>query len=139
MFKKRLPKQQVLKLHLDNTFEDVRLAFDRNKLIDGKDRPIFEPICVFQERKPRRALLRRPRRLLFLVDGATKALKFKEGDTTMMPFWTTEEAKEFVNVEIAKSMTKFKPMTWGQFIVLLIPLCITLLILIKIALSLGAL
>lgn len=127
-----------MKLFLDNTFEDVRLAFERNKLHDGSDRPMFEPICIFQERKPRRVFWRKPRRLIFLVDGATNALKFAKADESMLPFWTKGEAKEFVNVEIAKSLTRFKPMTWGQFIIILIPVLIGLGILIKIAMSIGA-
>lgn len=135
---KKLPKHQVIKLYLDNTFTDEKIAFDGNKLRDGDDRPEFEPICIFQERKSRRVFWRKPRRLLFLVQGAVKALKFKEQDETMLPMWTKKEAKEFVNVEIAKSMIRFKPMTWGQFIILLIPIVVILGVILKIAFTIGA-
>jgi len=137
MLKRKVRKQNTIKLFLDNTFEEKGLPVDRNKIKDGKGVE-FEPICVFHERKPRRVFWRSPRHLILFVDGALKALRFKKGDTTMMPFWTKKEAGEFVNMEIAKSLTQLKPMTWGQFIVLLIPLAISLIILIKIALTMGA-
>lgn len=86
---------------------------------------MFEPASVFSERRKKGSLYR-ARKLVFLVDGAFKALTFKKGDTGLNPFWTMEESEDFADKTIAQKLAEYKPMKWSQFIILLIPLAFIL-------------
>lgn len=135
-----MPKQKVIEIYLDRTFEEKKVEFDRNKLKPRKkDEVFFEPASVFTERKHGfLSKLKGSRNLVFYVNGALNALKFAEKTDAMEPFWTKKEAKEFVDKETAKSLTKFKPLTIWEFIIILAILIIILIVSIKCALSIGA-
>jgi len=137
----------VFKLNLDRTFEEVKLKVASGKITDGKNVVLFEPACVFHERN--KPFFRARRKIVLFVDGARNALKFKpvpdakDKESLTMddfnPFWTMGESAEFVDKEITKSLMKHKPMTWAQFVIVLIPVLITLGIVVKLALQFGAL
>lgn len=132
-------KQRAIKLNLNRTFEEKKFPCDRNIIKDGKNEALFEPACVFTEEK--RKFLKifggKARNLIFFVEGARNALRFGETTDKMNPFWTMEEAEEFIEKEIAKSLAKYKPMTWGQFIIVLIPILACFILLLKIAFYFG--
>lgn len=137
----------MFKLNLDRTFEEVKLKVASGKITDGKNVVLFEPACVFHERK--KPFFRARRKIVLFVDGTRKALKFKSVVDTdkkeslsmedLNPFWTMGESAEFVDKEITKSLMKHKPMTWAQFVIVLIPVLVTLGIVVKLALQFGAL
>lgn len=139
-------KQRAIKLNLNRTFEEKDFPCDRNVITDQKGRVIkreigkieFEPAMVFSEIKPRWRFWRTARNLILFVDGAKKALQFSKVTKEMMPFWTKKEAKEFVNKEIAKSLTRFKALTIWEFIIILILLIVIIIISLKGALTIGA-
>jgi len=140
----KMGKQRAIKLNLNRTFEEKKFGCDRNIVKDGDNTVIFEPACVFSEKKtkflgfiPR--FWRGARNLVLFVDGAVNALKFGEVTEEMNPFWTQKEEKKLVKNEMKKSLTKHKPMTWMQFIILLIPIGFIAILLLKVATYLGAL
>lgn len=151
--KRQKIKQRVIKLNLDNTFDETTLTREGGKITDNGGTVIFTPRHVFVERKKRP--LKARRRIVIFAEGTREPLKFKEVELPkgevdetgkpklkmddINPYWTQGEAKEFVNKETADSLKKHKPMTWAQFIILLIPIVVCLLILLKIASQVGAL
>lgn len=147
MFGKNKKKQRSLRLNLDGTFDEMRLSREAGVVKDGSNEVNMQPACVFTENK--KPFWRAARKIILFVEGTTKALKFKNVSTDpkkevlgmddFCPFWTVREAKQFVEKETAKSLEKFKPMTWAQYIIILIPILATLGIVIKIALHFGAL
>lgn len=132
-------KQRAIKLNLNRTFKEKSFPCDRNIVKDGKNKTLFEPACVFTEEKSKFLGLfgRKGRNLIFFVEGARNALRFAKTTEEMNPFWTMEEAQEFIEKEITKALAKYKPMTWAQFIIVLIPILVMLGILLKIALFFG--
>lgn len=121
-------KQRAIKLNLNRTFEEKTYPCDRNKVKVGKKETVtFEPACVFSEEKSKLRFWKRARHLIVFVDGAKNALKFSEVTDEMMPFWTVKEVTELVNKLVAKARLKFKPMTWGQVILIAILLIIVIL------------
>lgn len=141
---KKLGKQRAIKLNLNRTFEEKKFGCDRNIVKDGNNNVTFEPSCVFSEKKRKLfGLIPRfwkgSRNLILFVDGAVNALKFGEVKEEMNPFWTQKEERELVKREMKKSLAKHKPMSWMQFIIILIPIGICLILLLKMATYLGAL
>lgn len=135
-------KQRAIKLNLNRTFEEKKFGCDRNIVKDGKNNIMFEPACVFSEKKrklfgviPR--FWKGARHLILFVDGAVKALKFAEVTENMNPFWTQEEEEKLIEREMKKSLAKHKPMTWAQFIILLIPIIACFVILLKMSFQIG--
>jgi len=135
----------ALKLAFILAFEIALVDFDcdRNLIQDGKNTIVFQPASVFSEEKrklfgiiPR--FWKSARHLIVFVDGAVEALKFARVTKTMNAFWTQKEEKELIKREMKKSLAKHKPMTWAQFIIVLIPVFACLVILLKLALYLGA-
>jgi len=85
-------------------------------------------------------LLRKSRRKLILfVDGCISALKFNEDTTGLQLAWRQDEAAAFVKKQMAKAMEKYRVMKWSQFFVLLGFCVVILILLLKIASSIGAL
>jgi len=146
--RKKMKKQRVLCLNLDGTFDEKKLKRDAGIVYDGKNEVMMQPACVFTERN-KRSLFRGRRKIVLFVEGTRRALKFryvkdKDGKEKIeledpQPFWTMREAKEFVAKETAKSLVKHKPMTWMQFVIILVPVLITLGIVVKLAMTFGAL
>lgn len=144
--KTKIHKQEVIQLNLDNTCDFLKLNRDGGKLKDGTTTTVdAPPMCTFTENKGH--FWRRPRKIVLYVQGTTKALKFKAvnvDDKTklemddMNPYWTQKEAREFVAKEVAEARKKHKPMTWGQFILLAIPVVVILVLVLKVALQVGA-
>lgn len=139
-------KQKCIRLNLDRTFDEVSLPREGGMIHDGEDRILMQPAAVFTERKGR--LLRGKRHIILFVKGTSEALKFKEvvtekGTEISMddpnPFWTMKDSARFVEKKIAESLKENKPMTWLQFILLLIPLGITCFGVLKLLFHLGAL
>lgn len=136
-----MAKTRVIELFLDNTFEDKKVPFEVNKLKPTKKKEVkFEPICVFKQRKKRGRFswFRKEKSLILYVNGAYQALRFGKVTSTLQPLWTKEEAERFVKKQVAKSLEEYKPMTWSQFIIILVPVALSLFILLKIALHLRA-
>jgi len=139
----KMVKQRAIKLNLNRTFEEKNYPCDRNHMkVDKGDLVDFEPACVFTEKKGK--LLRviprfwkGTRNLVLFVDGAKNALRFSKTTKEMMPFWTKKESGEFVNKQVARSLTQYKPMKWAQFIIILIPTVASLFVLLKIAFHFG--
>jgi len=136
-------KQRAIKLNLNRTFVEKNFSCDRNLVKDGGDTIAFEPASVFSEKKrkflgfiPR--FWKSARHIIVFVDGAVQALKFGEVKEDMNPFWTQKEEKELVRREMKKSLATHKPMSWAQFIIVLAPVFACLIILVKLALHLGA-
>jgi len=129
----------------NKTFEERNFDAEVNKVKYGKGgntETRFEPVCVFSEEKTKALgfiprFWRGRRNLIFFVENCVKAIKFKETTEEIQAFWTQKEAKEVVKKEIAKSLIKHKPMTWGQFIILLIPIGIILAFVLAIAMRTG--
>lgn len=132
-------KQRAIKLNLNQTFEEKKFSCDRNLIKEGKNECEFEPVCVFHEKKSRWKFWRGARHLIIFVDGAVKALRFGKTTTNMNPFWTQKEERELVKREMKKSLAKHKPMSWAQFIILLIPIGLIMIVLLKMATHIGAL
>lgn len=131
-----MPKQRVIELYLNNTFEEKKISYDVNKLKPRKkDEVEFEPICVFHERKKR--FLRKPRKLVLYVNGAKKALRFAKVTDEMQTLWTKEEATEHVHKEMSKAHEARHPMTMWEFGVIIAILMVIILVNIKIALFFG--
>lgn len=146
--KKQKKKQRVIKLNLDNTFEEKVLTRQGGKIDDGGGTVIFTPRNVFIEKK-KRGFFKKQRRLVIYAEGTRNALKFKEVEKLpdgksklemddLNPFWTQGEAAEFVHKETADSLKSHKPLTWSQFIIILIPTIICLGLLFKIGSHIGA-
>lgn len=136
-----MAKQRAIELHLDNTFTEKRFNVDKNKIKPAKNEETrFAPSNVFTERKTwnRLKFWKHRRRLIFFVEGTVEALKFGKVTKTMNPFWTMGETKDFVWKNIMKALTEHKPMKWSQFIIILIPVLISLGLLARIAMVLGA-
>jgi hypothetical protein len=129
-------KQRAIKLNLNRTFEETTFKCDRNILKVDKSTVGFTPVCVFSEKKPRFRFWRGARNLVFFVDGALHALKFSKVTDEMEPFWTKKDEEKLIEREMKKNLTQQKPMTWSQFIILLIPVLVILGISLKIALDL---
>lgn len=133
--KRKQKKQRAIRLNLDGTFDEKKFKRDGGKLQDGSNEVLFQPACVFTENKKRGAL-RGKRKLLLFVEGTRQALKFqavkdKAGKVKLvmkdpLPFWTMGEAAEFVDKKVTESLMRHKPMTWAQFIILLVPIIILL-------------
>jgi len=137
-------KQRAIKLNLNRTFEEKKFGCDRNIVKDGKNTVVFEPASVFSEKKTKALgfiprFWRGARHLILFVDGAVNALKFGEVTEEMSPFWTQTEEKKLVKREMKKSLTTHKPMSWMQFIIILLPVGACFILLLKIATYLGAL
>lgn len=135
-------KQRAIKLKLNKTFEEKNFSCDRNIVKDEKNTVTFEPMNVFSEKKnkllgviPR--FWRGSRNLILFVDGATQALGFGKTTKDMNPFWTQKEEKELVKREMKKSLATHKPMSWAQFVILLIPIFAIFLVVLKIAFYFG--
>jgi len=141
---KKLGKQKAIKLNLNRTFEEKKFGCDRNIVKDGKNTVAWTPACVFSEKKTKALgfiprFWRGARHLILFVDGAVNALKFGEVTEDMNPFWTQKEERELVKREMKKSLATHKPMSWMQFIIILLPVAGCLILLLKIATYLGAL
>jgi len=125
-------KQRAIKLNLNRTFVEKDFPSDVGQLKAGKhDKVAFTPACVFSEEKtkfmgfiPR--FWKGARNLIFFVDGAKNAMKFSKVTDKMMPFWTKKEADEYIKKQIAKARLKFKPLTWGQVILLAVLLIVVI-------------
>jgi len=135
-------KQRAIKLNLNRTFEEKGFDCDRNIVKDGKNTVAFEPMNVFSEKKtkvlgiiPR--FWKSARNLILFVDGAVNALKFAEVTEEMKPFWTQDEEKKLVKREMKKSLAEHKPITWTQFVILLLPLFAIFIVVLKIAFHFG--
>lgn len=139
------PKIKVLKLFLDNTFSEIDLPFSVNKIKDEGDQGeiTFDPTHVYTERPSKLIGLplvpkKKPRKIVLVIDGKVTPLKFSKTTKNMQVIWTKQEAKEFVKKETAKSLMEFKPLTWTQFIIFMIPIALLLLVSVKVALHVGA-
>jgi hypothetical protein len=147
MLKLGKKKQRAIRLNLDGTFDEIKLPRDAGKVKDGKNEVMMQPACVFTEKKT--SILKSKRKIILFVEGTTKALKFKNVSTDpkqeklrmedFNPYWTIGEAKQFVEKETAKSLEKHKPMTWAQFVIILIPVLITAGMVAKLLMHFGAL
>ena len=133
----KMGKQRAIKLNLDRTFEEKSFKRDRNIIKDGKNTINFEPMCVFSEKKSRWRFWRGARHIIVFVDGAVKALRFGKVTEEMKPFWTQEEEKKLIKREMKKSLAEHKPMSWMQFIILLIPIFAIFIVVLKIAFQFG--
>ena len=135
-----MAKTRVIELHLDNTFEDKKVRYEVNQLKPSKkEKVMFEPICVFKERKKISLFswLRPRKSLILYVNGAHKALRFDKVTDKLQPLWTKKEAGTFVKKQVAKSLEEAKPMTWTQFFILLGVNVVTLLVLFAMAQRFG--
>ena len=135
-------KQRAIKLNLNRTFEEKSFNCDRNIVKDGGNTVVFEPACVFNEKKtkflrfiPR--FWRGSRNLILFVDRAVNALRFSKVTKEMNPFWTQKEEKKLIKKEMKKSLAEHKPMSWAQFIILMIPIMACLILLLKISMQFG--
>jgi len=134
-----MPKTRVIELHLDNTYEDKKISYDVNKLKPKKGKEVlFEPICVFKERKKRGFFSWLPFRkggksLILYVTGAYHALRFGKVTDKLQPTWTKEESQRFADSQIKKSLEQHKPMTWTQFFIILGVNVVTLVVMLGIA------
>lgn len=145
--KQKTRKQRAIRLNLDNTFDEIKIDREMGKLNDGQSKMIFTPAHVFVERK--KPMFKNRRRIIIYPEGGTKPIKFKEVTIPdgkkaaelddVVPFWTQAEAREFVHKETTDSLKKHKPMSWAQFIIILIPCIIILGVVLKIASQVGAL
>lgn len=125
-----MAKQRVCKINLNRTFEEKTVDVDANQLKVGKeDEVTFFPSNVFTEaKKSRLKFWRGNRSLVFFVDGAVKALSFSEVTDLMQTLWTKKEATEHTKKQVAKARVKFKPMTWGQVILLAVLIIVLIVI-----------
>ena len=130
-------KQRAIKLNLNRTFDEKNFGCDRNIVKDGKNECKFEPMCVFDENKPKWKFWRGARHIILFVDGAVKALRFGKTTVNMNPFWTQAEEEELIKREMKKSLAKHKPMSWAQFIILLVPMILIFIVVLKIAIQFG--
>ncbi len=131
-------KQRAIRLNLNRTFDEKNFPTGTGKIYDEKEEVNYEPICVFTENKSRWKFWKGARNLIFFVDGALHALKFKEKTDDLNPYWSKKEARLFVYKMIMKALQEFKPIKMWQFIILLIPNIIILFVLIRIASVIGA-
>ena len=133
-------KQRAIKINLNRTFDEKNFKTDVGKIYEEKGLEVgYEPACVLSENKPKWVFWRSARHIILFVEGAVKALKFKEAGKDLQPFWTKKESRLFVRKEITKALQEFKPMKWSQFILIFIPVVFILILLIRIAMTVGAL
>lgn len=135
--KHKAKKLRAIRLNLDGTFDERKFKRDGAKLFDGSNEVLFNPASIFTENK-RLGILRPKRRMLLFVEGTRQALKFKytkeKGKTAKPsmddpnPYWTMGEAAEFVDKKVTESLMRHKPMTWAQFVIILIPVILLLFI-----------
>lgn len=123
----KLGKQRAIKLLLNRRYEEKKFSTDRNILKDGDNQTAFEPACVFYEKKPRWKFWRGSKDIVLFVEGAVNALRFGKTTKNMNPFWTQKEEKTLVRREMKKGLASHKPLTWTQFIILMIPIVVILL------------
>jgi len=117
---------------LNRTFVEKNFPSDVGVIKAGKsDKVRFTPACVFSEEKtkfmgfiPR--FWKGARNLILFVDGAVNAVEFSKVTTKLMPYWTKKEADEYIKKQIAKARLKFKPLTWGQVILLAVLLIVVI-------------
>jgi len=115
-----MAKQRAIRLYLDETFDEKNYPRDVNTVKVGKDDEVkFTAKKVFKEVNiPRWQFWRKARRLILFVDGAVNALGFSKVTEEMQQLWTKKEATNHVKKEIAKARLKFKPITWGQVLLI---------------------
>lgn len=132
-------KQRAIEVFLDKTFVEKEFSSDNNLIHPEKGEEVrYTPACVISERRSwsRFKFWRHPRDLIFFVKGTVEAITFSENLKELNPFWTMKEAKDFVHKQILKSLTEHKPMTWAQFILILIPILIIMVLLIRVNMAL---
>ena len=132
-------KQRAIEVYLDSTFVEKEFSTDNNVIRPEKNEEVrFTPSCVIHERRSwsRFKFYRHPRDLVFFVKGTVEAIKFSENLKEMNPFWTMKEATDFVHKQILKSLSEHKPMTWTQFILILIPILIIMVLAIRVNMAL---
>lgn len=78
------------------------------------------------------------RKIIMFVSGCIKAIQFKEDTTGLQIAWTEQEAKEYVQKQIALEQERYKVMKMWQFIVLIGLIVILLLVSLRIGSILGA-
>lgn len=121
-------KQRAIQLKLNKRFVEKAFKTDLNIIKDGKNETEFEPDCIFTEDKPRWKFWRGTREIVLFVDGAVKALRFSRVTQNMAPFWNQDDERALIRREMKKSLASHKPMTWGQFVLLMIPIVAILLL-----------
>ena len=89
-------------------------------------------------RKHRWRFWRSAREIILFVDGQPDALRFDKVTDKISASWTQKDVKELVKKEMAKALMEHKPMTWTQFIIILIPVLATLGLVFLIAKRIGA-
>jgi len=106
---------------------------DANKIKDGKNEVNFLPMCVFDERKPRKIFWRGARRIILFVDGCLEAMRFdqEKGVLQLLQLaWTKEEAREYLFKLEALAQTDVKPIkTWQFFMIILLQIVMIALLL----------
>ena len=132
-------KTRAIRIKLNRKFEEKKFKTDVNVVTYDKNKKVeFEPMCVFSEEKSRWRFWRSARELIFFVEGQVNALRFDKVTDKISASWTQKDVKELVKKEMAKALMEHKPMTWTQFIIILIPVLATLGLVFLIAKRIGA-
>ncbi len=132
----RKPKNRVIKLNLDKTYEEAMTVCEEGKIDwSKKKKPEYEPDAVFRPQH-RGRLFRKPQLILF-GEGCSEAYKFDKKTKGLQTHWTEEEAQRVQEKQLALSIEKYKPFTWGQVILLAVPTFITLFLAVVIANRVG--
>lgn len=128
---KRMVKQRIVVLRKNKTFREQNVKVKDGQLKPSKkEEVIYSPAQVFTEERSWSPVKfwKQPRKLVFWVKGAVKAVDFTEDMKGLNPFWTMEEAYDYVYKNMQKALTEHKPMKWSQFIIIVILLIVLIVI-----------
>jgi len=126
-------KLRILELRPNLHYKVRQVSTDGNKIKMSKEnQPTFEPPNIFEEEKPAWKFWRNPKRLALIVEGASKALGWKNNNPDSEEFselshlWNRKEVKKFIKKEVLKARMESKPMSNTMFILLIILLMFNL-------------
>ena len=132
----RKHKNRVIKLNLDKTYEDEKKVCEKGIIDWNKEKhPEYEPDAVFRPLHDGR-IFKKPQLILF-GEGCSDAYKFDKKTKGLQTHWTEAEAQRVQEKQLALSIEKQKPFTWGQVILLAVPIILNLILMIAIANRLG--
>jgi hypothetical protein len=133
---KRKRKNRVIKLNLDKTYEDERKPCERGVIEWSKDKkPEYEHEAVFKPLHEGR-IFKKPQLILF-GEGCVNAYKFDKTMKGLQTHWSEDEAQRVQEKQLALSIEKQKPFTWGQVILLAVPIFLNLILMVAMCNRLG--
>jgi hypothetical protein len=139
-------KTTIIKLKGNHTYEVTQLKTKGNELFFNKQKSVkFSPLDFFEELKPSFKFWRNPKRILFYLDGSTKALswdKDEKGDLTAESLskkfgWSIDEATEYIKKLAKKAAVEARPISQNMFYILVAVGVINLLMLFFVVQRLG--